>query len=273
MKKTTASSLFLIIFILTISIISSNAHAEISTVTAAINKAGHLRMLTQRMLKYYAMIGINVETKYSIKQLNDTIEYYNTQLEELKFFSPSPTVTQSLKQLEALWLPYQKVLTDPIYLENTEWLVENNDVLLSAFNKVVTQLQYLSGSNYAELINISGRQRLLSQRLATFYMLKIWGINNPTIDLRMQQAKSEFKSGLLILIDAKENSTDIQSALNEAKTQWELFEYGLNLEQNNKNPVPLIVAMTSEKVLIKMNEITSMYVNLSNKHPQLERTN
>jgi hypothetical protein len=59
------------------------------------------------------------------------------------------------------------------------------------------------------------------------------------------------------LENARENNGDVSSALAEARRQWNLFEHGLN--RNNKDLIPLIVSMSSDKLLVTMNEITGMY--------------
>lgn len=240
---------------------SAASYAEITTLSSAINKAGRQRMLTQRMVKSYALVGIGVQQELAQQQLEAAIKLFDTQLSELKAFAPTDKIRKSLAQVDELWKPFKAILMQPNSRINAEVLLETNDDLLRAAHKVVLQLQDESGTSFGRLVNISGRQRMLSQRVAKFYMLRAWGFKNAEILSEAERAKNEFKGALAELMDAPENTTALKKELLEAKKQWELLEHGL--ERDNEKLVPLIVAMTSEKVLVKMNEITGMYEALS----------
>lgn len=246
---------YISIFLLCLFVIP--AQAEISSISSAINKAGRQRMLTQRMVKSYCMIGIDVQSEEAKEQLAKAIDLFDLQLQELKSYPPAEPIRASLDQVDALWQPFKKVLQTPVSRSNAEILLETNDELLRATNKVVLKLQDISGSSIGRLVNVAGRQRMLSQRMAKFYMLRAWQFDNAEINAEMEQARNEFKGALAELVAAKENSPQIQTELKEASKQWDLFNHGL--DRNKDNLVPLIAAMSSENLLIKMNEITGMY--------------
>lgn len=244
-------------------LISLPLQAEITTISSAINKAGRQRMLTQRMVKCYTMIGIEVQKETAEGQLHDAIALFDQQLRELKAYAPSTTIRDSLAKVETLWHPFKEVLQLPVNRDSARILLDTNDELLRASNKVVLQLQDLSGSSVGRIVNISGRQRMLSQRLAKFYMLRAWQFDNAEVRSEMERARLEFKGALAELQSAKENSPAVREQLKEAAKQWELFNHGL--ERNKEQLVPLIVAMSSEKLLNTMNNLTGMYETLANK--------
>ncbi|MCW8917724.1 MAG: type IV pili methyl-accepting chemotaxis transducer N-terminal domain-containing protein [Gammaproteobacteria bacterium] len=236
--------------------------AEITSISSAINKAGRQRMLTQRMVKSYCMLGIDVQQDVAEEQLRKAIDLFELQLHELNAYtSGNGEIGAALARVEALWQPFKKTLQAPVSRENAQLLLETNDELLRAANKVVLKLQDTSGSSFGRLVNVSGRQRMLSQRLAKFYMLRAWQLDNAEIRSEMEQSRNEFKGALAELTNARENSPAINAKLAEAAKQWALFDHGLGL--NGEKLVPLIAAMTSEKLLEQMNEITTMYEALS----------
>ncbi|OGI44446.1 MAG: hypothetical protein A2637_02695 [Candidatus Muproteobacteria bacterium RIFCSPHIGHO2_01_FULL_65_16] len=85
------------------------------------------------------------------------------------------------------------------------------------------------------------------------------GLNDAALLKELERAKDEFKSALQELKTAPQNTPDIKAALDNADTQWQLFEHSL---ANPDKPLEVMVAITSEKILNIMDRITAMYENL-----------
>jgi hypothetical protein len=100
---------------------------------------------------------------------------------------------------------------------------------------------------------------MLSQRLAKFYMARMWGFSGAEINDETQRAQNEFKGALQELVSSKSNTTSLKLSLDEADQQWRLFENALEKKQQK---IPLIIARNSEKLLKNMNKITGMYADL-----------
>jgi len=243
--------------ILSLLLTSMAAHGEITSLATAINKAGRQRMLTQSMVKDYCLIGEEVNKEQAIGRLQQAIALFDLQLAELKAFAPTEESHDALIRVENLWQPFKAIVLAPTHREKIPALMSADDELLAATHKAVLLLQDISGSSQDRLVNIAGRQRMLAQRLAKLYMLRAWGFDNAQVRSDMEQARIEFKGALTELENAQQNSLDVTNALAEARRQWNLFEHGLN--RNSKELIPLIVSMSSDKLLVTMNEITGMY--------------
>lgn len=246
---------------LLLSAITLPVEADITSISSAINKAGRQRMLTQRMLKAYAMIGINVQKETAEEQLINSVTQFDSQLDELKAFVLDERIKRSLGKVESLWRPFKTTLLLPVNKRLAIDLQESSDELLRASHKVVLQLEDSSGNTYGRLVNIAGRQRMLSQRIAKFYMYRAWQFENAEIRSGIEQAKNEFKGALTELLSAPENSPKLQYELLMAEKEWKLLEHGLT--RSGDELIPLIVSMTSEQLLTRMNEITLLYEQLS----------
>ena len=241
-----------------------SAWAEITTLSSAINKAGRQRMLTQRIVKAYCLVGMGVQTGTHKKQLNGAINLFETQLAELKVFAPTAEISDGLAQVEELWTPFKEIAMSPPSKDGADRLLEINDGVLAAAHKVVLKLAEHSATEVGNLVNIAGRQRMLSQRLAKFYMARAWGIERPEIQPEMKKAADEFESALIgELVNSEQNTPSLQSELSKAVKQWNLYKRGLQLEQDSGDYIPVIMAATSENLLKIMNKITGMYEQLS----------
>jgi nitrate/nitrite-specific signal transduction histidine kinase len=238
--------------------------AAIVNANESINKAGRLRMLSQRMAKTYCQIGLDILSDNSRRILDLSAKLYQEHLNELKAFAPSLDIKATYTELDAIWQRYRQLLSGTPRLDNARLIAQINEDALRVANLGTTQLELASSASVGRLINISGRQRMLSQRLAKFYMFRQWGISTPGMDTEMQLAKREYVSAMDALEQAPENTDRIRSELSLARTQWMFFEHALQQQSiGDKNPHHTAsVASTSERILEMMDSVTNLYAQL-----------
>lgn len=241
------------------------AHAAgIANLNDAINKAGSLRMLSQRMAKAYCQIGQNVWTDNSRRILASSIDLYQTRLNELKAFAPSADIKATYVDLDANWQRYHRLLVTAPSLADGQRVAELSEDSLRIAHLATTQLELSSPTSVGRLINIAGRQRMLSQRLAKLYMCRQWGISNPATDTEMGLAKREFLSAMDALAHAPESTGKIGDELSLARHQWMFFDNSLMQQSvGNKDSYDAVnVATTSERILEIMDHVTGLYAQL-----------
>ncbi len=239
--------------------------AKIANINEAINMAGRLRMLSQRIAKAYCQIGQNILPDRSRKILADSINLFADHIVALGEFAPTAEIRSTYDDLGAIWREYRTLASTPPILPSARKIATVNEDVLRLAHLGTTQLELHSGSNLGRLINISGRQRMLSQRLAKFYMLHHWGITSPDMDREMRVARGEFVSALEALSKAGENSKAINGELELAKMQWLFFEEALKAQKGGgkDDADAQNVATTSERILEVMDRITGMYARLA----------
>jgi len=240
------------------------AQAAIANLNEAINKAGRMRMLSQRMAKAYCQIGQNILTDKSRRILELSVKLYQEHLDELKAFAPSADIKATYAELETIWQRYRQLLSGAPSLDNARLIAQINEDALRVAHLGTTQLELSAASSVGRLINIAGRQRMLSQRMAKFYMFRQWGIGSPAMDTEAQLAKREFLSALDALERAPENTDKIRGELALARTQWVFFEQSLQRQGvGDKDPsYATNVASTSERILEVMDRVTNLYAQL-----------
>jgi nitrate/nitrite-specific signal transduction histidine kinase len=256
-------ALFSLLLLLTIGeACASIATPPIDTLSEAINQAGRQRMLTQRIVKAYAQELLDVQPIKARQQRKNAIALYERQLHALVAYAPNTSVKEALNRVGKLWGNFKAASSGEVHGKGIEKLSIISDEVLHASHQVVLRLTELSSDSVGHLVNIAGRQRMLSQRIAKLYMLRSNGLDTDKVRQAQNQAVHEFTAALNKLSTAPENTPEIRQALQEIHRQWTIFETGFRL--HNGNYIPLLIALSSEKVLKGMNDITGMYARLNN---------
>lgn len=248
--------------IITLASIPSNVVAQILTIDSAINKAGKQRMLTQRITKSYLLIGQDTAADKAQTQLDSSVALFEQTLEELEDFSPTAEITESLQAIRHEWNTFRQTAIGKPERSEALSVIEGSTRLLELCEKNVQLFEMSSEKKKGELINISGRQRMLSQRIGMLYIAKSWQVTNETQDKAFKQALSDFDQALKFLIQSPLNSDEINQALNEVKAQWEFSRSGFDLGVSDRY-VPFLIQVTTESILKKMEKITNLYVSVN----------
>lgn len=228
---------------------------------AAIDTAGRQRMLTQRIVKAYCQVGMQVTPEDSRAQLASAVRRFDSQLATLSKNAPNPAARAALARMSALWTPLRRIATGPVSREGARRLVERDEALLRAAHELVLVLQDAAGTPQAKLVNISGRQRMLSQRMAKLYMLRAYGVDTPAVRDEIDSASNEFAGALSALRAAPENTPQISNELEAVALQWEWFAAAIMLQGAESHA--LVVAGASESILNSMDLITSLYAEMA----------
>jgi hypothetical protein len=224
---------------------------------ALIDMAGRQRMLTQRIVKAYAQVGLGVTPDASHAQLRTAVRRFETQLGELGRRAPVAAARPVLERVDALWRPLRRVVLGPVHREGAQWLAAHDEALLGAAHELVGVLEASAGTALARLVTLAGRQRMLSQRLAKLYMLQTWGIEVAGADDDMATAQRDFAQALATLQQAPENTPAIAQELDAIALQWDWFAAALTVQR--ETPHALVVADASESILEGMERVAAMY--------------
>jgi len=228
--------------------------------SAAVNIAGRQRMLTQRITKSFLQIGLGANVQRSRQDLVESIDLFERQHEELTRFSTSRQVGETLTKIRERWAPFKQAALSKPGPDVAKRLQAADEDLLTLCETVVYLIEDMADTEYSRLVNISGRQRMLSQRMAKFYMMMAAGVGTPSIRAQLDRTINEFAGGLLALRRSPDNTPVINEKLQQAAEQWIWLESSLLLAK--KEYYPEIVADASEKILRLMDSVTGLYTQL-----------
>lgn len=232
------------------------------TVAAAINKAGYQRMLSQRIVKSYLQLGLEVLPDVSALQLRQAVEEFDANLAQLKGFAPNAAIRGGVGKLEAAWQPLKAAATAPVDRQRMADILAHDARVLAAAEQLTRQIEDYGGLPLGPLVNTSGRQRMLSQRLAKLYMLRAWGFENSVIRTDLRDTGAEFVRALARLQAAPQNNYEINQELDAITLQWTWFQSALEQEGEYRSFL-LVVADAADSMLFSLDNLTLRYEALA----------
>jgi len=109
-----------------------------------------------------------------------------------------------------------------------------------------------------QAIDKAGLQRILSQRLAMFYLAGFSGFNEQSYHQQMRETAKEFSDALSYLMDIPENPTEITTVLNDVNDQWTFYQSRF-MRKKKARYVPRVIQVITETMMKNMNEVTRLY--------------
>lgn len=224
------------------------------------NRAGMQRMLSQRIAKAYLYNGQGISQQEAAHQLNIAVTRFQYNHDALKKVSNSE-MQDLLGMVEAVFLSYKDLVTKPYKKENVPAVLDFSEQLLAASQNAVLKLEEISGAKIDNIINISGRQRMLSQRIAKYYITYQAGFQDESYVQNLETAVSEFQSALKILRAEKRNTERINLLLDKMQTLWDrVAPYFLKIREKGN---PSLVLTSTDDINQLADEVTALYVEVA----------
>lgn len=201
-------------------VIDSARYAE------AINRAGQLRMLSQRLVKLYALSCAGIRPVETKGLFTDSIGLADGNLANLARSLSKSTFGDLLDAVLAPWTPLRAALAAPALggrLQEVDRLAEK--MLLRA-ERLTANLEVVGLTAALHVINVSGRQRMLSQRLAKAALLRtlLDGEAAAAAGDMMAAAEAELVEGFAYLGSLPLSSAAIGGELARATRAWGQFQ-------------------------------------------------
>jgi AmiR/NasT family two-component response regulator len=184
----------------------------------AVNRAGQLRMLSQRLVKLHLLKAAEPQTPQHSELLQASVAWVDGNVALLRKSVSNLTFGDLLDQVEKSW----EQLKSALLLGAAPAVEEQAQGLLQGAERLTALLESSSQATPLRLLNLAGRQRMLSQRYAKFALLALLPADfaADAVQAGMQAAQSEFEQALTYLNSVPLSTAAIQGTLQEAGVAW-----------------------------------------------------
>lgn len=247
-----------------------------TTPNQLINIAGKQRMLSQKLAKVYLMKAYGA----NLPELNKELEIGKVIFERnMKTLSLNAAEAYSNEVRKAVnieinsWHNFKVYLEKPIDEAFVSKVLRLSDNLLKDADNVVKLMEkessnnskFKESNNILSTINISGKQRMLSQRLCVYFIAKKLllkrGTYNEAVENYLNSVFVELDDTLVTLLSNEINNTDIDEAIGATLLAFEKIRIQKDQFLTGSASMNLVYNTT--------NELTDLYDGLTSKYSEL----
>ena len=191
-----------------------------------VNRSGQLRMLSQRLVKLYVLQQAGVQAAQCAEQFQLSVQRIDTNLAHLGKNLSQSTYGDLLDQVVQTWTRLKQVLQASPAAQSTTTVLaladELAERLLQGAERLTAALESAGLAPPLRVLNLAGRQRMLSQQYAKQVLLSLLGDDAITrrSEVGMAESRAAFEEALTTLNSLPLSTPEIRSALEAAGIGW-----------------------------------------------------
>ena len=228
----------------------------------AVNRAGQLRMLSQRLVKLYALLAMEPSAAGLSAQLEAAIARIDENIGILRRALSAPTFGDLIDSVAAPWAGLKRAVGEPASRARLTEIDALAAALLENAERLTVNLETAGLATKLRAINVSGRQRMLAQQMAKLALLPglVDAAARPARD-STEAAMMAFSEGIDYLKSIPLSTPEIRRDLAHASELWLGFQAALA----DSDPFPgqsghgQAVAALSDELTDKFDRLTEQY--------------
>jgi AmiR/NasT family two-component response regulator len=229
---------------------------DISRDADAVNRAGQLRMLSQRLVKCHALRLAGVDSREAAALQQQSLERAAALLSTLQRSLSVPTFGDLLDAAQLGFASLCEALEHPLSAAALRITDAAAERWLQQADRLVRALQGAGHAAPLHVVNLAGRQRMLSQRIAKEALLGAL-LDEPGAAQALTEARQEFEAALQQLRALPLATPEILQLQAEAEAAW--AELAAVLERAGDSGAQLVIARRSEALLALFEALTQRY--------------
>jgi AmiR/NasT family two-component response regulator len=232
---------------------------DAARVAEAMNRAGQQRMLSQRLVKLYALGCSRTETAAVSVLMRESVARVEDNLKVLENGLSSATYGDLTTSALAGWQALRRVLEAEARVGELPRLDALAEAMLAQANALVLALQSSGLARQAGVVNIAGRQRMLSQRMAKLALLQSTAADREAVARDLDETAAAFEEGMSRLGAAPLSTPEIRVLLERGDAAWQALRAAIAKASTPAGRIKLAAA--SEELLELFDQLTEAYEN------------
>ncbi|MDW5443321.1 type IV pili methyl-accepting chemotaxis transducer N-terminal domain-containing protein [Polaromonas sp. SM01] len=194
-----------------------------------VNRSGQVRMLSQRLVKLALLQAAGVPLPQLSERMHESVARTDTNLVALGKSLSQPTFGDLLGQVQHTWAQLKQGLADTRQPGRMAQLDVVAEQLLQDAERLTSSLENAGAMPPLQVLNLAGRQRMLSQRFAKYALIERLGAQAamPRNTPALAEARTAFEQALCYLNEIPLSSPAIRVSLDNAAVGWDAMLAGV----------------------------------------------
>jgi hypothetical protein len=215
--------------------------AKIADAQEAVLKLGRQMANVREMLEAYVMIGAQIEYQTPKNRLEKLMGEYEAVIEDMEKSFPDPEIKASVAKSKEAWKPVKNALQSAFERADRAKMRKEALVVHGKIRSVIKEIANMKRWVFANKKIADGKELdaaieigASTQRLSSHYMMRMWGLPDPTIMEHWNKGVQKYEKGINDLKGSKYGKDPkFKKLLRKVRQQLKYFKTIIAFEDNH----------------------------------------
>ncbi len=247
-----------LIYLLLFSVLFINTtYANSNEEKKMIEQVNIQKILTQKMFKDYAFMGLGNDYKDSAKRLPKLIKKYEEGMDKLKEILTKDEEKEILSNIQERWIQIKQMLSEHPNKDKIDKLQKKMDKLLLSYSSLMRYVIKRNPGELGKLIGLSSYLGVVLERMSGLYMMKSWGVKDPKFEFKMRESLNYFDNTLYDMENSEYTSSANRKRIEQLKKDFMFFRF---MNKSQKHFIPTLIYDRTDAMQKVIHQITQDYI-------------